>query len=81
MMTLWAAAHLKVSPASKAVQNLSDWQIGLIFEMAMNYPDEGLRRSYFEEKKSVSNFSDADLLDDDMGYSPEEIALIKGKKW
>jgi hypothetical protein len=43
----------------------------------MNYPLEGLRRSYYDRKKSVSNFENDDLLD--MGYSPDEITEIKGK--
>jgi hypothetical protein len=43
----------------------------------MNYPLDGMRKSYFERKKSADNFDDDDILD--MGYSPEEIALIKGK--
>jgi hypothetical protein len=42
----------------------------------MNYPVEWLRKSYFDQKKSVSNFDDEDLLD--LGYSPEDIAQIKG---
>jgi hypothetical protein len=44
----------------------------------MNYPIDGLRNCYFDAKKSVTNFEDADLLD--LGYSPKEIAAIKGKK-
>ena len=46
--------------------------------MAMNYPLEGLRRCYFDRKKSAVNFDDDDILD--LGYSPEEIAEIKGKE-
>lgn len=69
--------HLGVSPASRTIQELSDWQIGLIYEIAMNYPVDGLRRCYFDEKKNVITFDDSDMLD--MGYSPEEIAKIKGK--
>jgi hypothetical protein len=44
----------------------------------MEFPVDGLRRSYFDRKKSAVNFEDSDLLDDDMGYSPEEITAIKG---
>jgi hypothetical protein len=44
----------------------------------MSYPVEGLRKSYFDAKKSPSNFEDDDLFD--LGYSPEEIAEIKGKE-
>jgi len=69
---------LGISPASKAFQKLSDWQIGLIYETAMNYSIEGLRKCYFDNKKSMSNFDDDDLLD--MGYTEEEIAVIKGDK-
>jgi len=54
--------------------------MGLIYEMAVNYPIEGVRKAYLEDRKSVSNFSDADLMDDDMGYTPKEIAKIKGAK-
>jgi hypothetical protein len=42
----------------------------------MNYPVEGLRRCYFDRKKSLSSYSDEDLLD--AGHSPDEIAQIKG---
>jgi len=69
---------LKASPASRTIRELDSWQIGLIYEMAMNYPIEGLRRHYFEDKKSVGNFEGNDLLD--MGYTREEIAQIKGGK-
>jgi hypothetical protein len=79
MMTLWAAVHLGVSPASRTIQRLDGWQIGLIYETVMNYPLEGLRRCYFDRKKSIDNIDDDDLLDFDMGYSPDEIAEIKGK--
>jgi len=68
---------LGISPASRAVQRLDDWQVGLIYETAMNYPVDGLRRCYFDSKKSVGNFEDDDMLD--LGYTPEEIAAIKGK--
>ena len=67
-----------ISPASNSIRSLSDWQIGLIYETAMNYPVEGLRKCYFDTKKSTSNFEDDDLLD--MGYSLEEIAAIKGNQ-
>jgi len=60
------------------LKDLDEWQIGLIYETAMNFPVDGLRRSYFEAKKSVTNFDNTDLLD--MGYSPEEFAEIKGNK-
>lgn len=68
--------HLGVSPASKSISDLSDWAKGLIYEAAMIYPIEGLRKSYLDAKKSTSNFDDEDLLE--MGYSPEEIVKIKG---
>jgi hypothetical protein len=77
-MALWTAVHLGVSPASKTIHRLDDWQIGLIYETAMNYPLEGLRKCYFDRKRSTSNFDDDDLTD--MGYSPEEIAAIKGRE-
>ena len=76
-MTLWVAAHLGVSPASETIGALDDWQIGLIYETAMNYPLEGLRKGYHDRKKSPANFDDGDMLD--LGYSLEEIAAIKGK--
>ena len=66
-----------VSPTSRTIRRLDDWQIGLIYETAMNYPVEGLRKCYFERKKSATNFEDDDLLD--TGYSPDEIAEIKGE--
>jgi hypothetical protein len=58
------------------VQSLDAWQIGLIYETAMNYTVEGLRKCYFDRKKSVRNFENEDLLD--LGYSPDQIAEIKG---
>ena len=70
------AVHLRASPADRAIRELDDWQIGLIHETVMNYPVEGVRRCYFDQKKSVSNFDDEDLPD--MGYTAEEIAQIKG---
>ena len=66
---------MKVFPISKDFQNLNDWQIGLIYEVAMNYPEDGLRKCYFDAKRSACNFEDGDLLD--LGYSREEIAAIK----
>jgi len=67
---------LKASPASREIRELDNWQIGLIYETAMNYPLEGVRRSYYDNKKSTNNFENDDLLD--MGYTLEEIAEIKG---
>jgi hypothetical protein len=69
---------LGVSPTSRTIQNLDDWQVGLIYETAINYPIEGLRRCYLDRKRSPSNFEDDDMFD--MGYSPDEIAEIKGKE-
>ena len=76
-MTLWTAEHLGVSPASKTIRALDEWQIGLMYEVAMSYPIEGLRRSFFERKKSVEAVDDEDLLE--LGLSPDAIAEIKGK--
>lgn len=78
MTALWTAVHLGVSPTSRTIRNLDDWQTGLIYETAMNYPLEGLRRCYFDRKKSPGNFDDDDLLD--MGYSPDENTGIKGEE-
>ena len=77
MATLWTAVHLGVSPASEAISDLDEWQTGLIYETAMNYPLEGLRKNYRDRKKSPAGFDDDDLLE--MGYSHDEIAAIKGK--
>jgi hypothetical protein len=77
MMTLWTAVHLGVSPASKTIRALDEWQIGLIYEAAMSYPLEGLRKSFFERKQSVESVDDDDLLE--LGLSPDAIAQIKGK--
>ena len=70
------AVHLRASPASRAIRRLDDWQIGLIYETAMCYPAEALRKCYFDQKKSIVNFDDEDILD--MGYTLEEIAQMKG---
>jgi hypothetical protein len=75
-MALWTAVHLGVSPASNTIRRLDDWQIGLIYETAMNYPLEGLRRCYFDRKKSAASYDEDDL--EEFGYTPEEIADIKG---
>ena len=78
MLTLWTAVHLGISPTSETIQNLDEWQTGLIYETAMNYPLEGLRRSYFDRKKSTSSIDDDILLD--LGYSPDQIVKIKGNQ-
>jgi hypothetical protein len=74
---MWTAEHLGVSPASKTIRALDEWQRGLIYEVAMSYPIEGLRKSFFERKESVESADDDDLLD--LGLSPDIIAQIKGK--
>ena len=66
-----------VSPASKTIRALDEWQIGLIYEVAMSYPVEGLRRSFYERKESVESIEDDELLD--LGLSPDVIAQIKGQ--
>ncbi len=76
-MTLWTAEHLGVSPASETIRALDGWQIGLIYEIAMNYPIDGLRRSYYDRKTSTENFDDSDLAE--LGYTQEEIARIKSR--
>jgi hypothetical protein len=48
-----------------------------MYEVAMSYPIEGLRKSFFERRNSVESADDEDLLD--LGLSPEIIAQIKGK--
>ena len=75
-MTLWVMVHLKGYPASGA--ELTDWQIGLIYEIAMHFSEEGLRRNYWEQKKSIVNVDDSEMLN--LGYTREEIARIKGQK-
>jgi hypothetical protein len=76
LMTMWTAEHLGVSPASKTIHALNEWQIGLMYEVAMSYPIEGLRKSFFERKNSVESVDDDDLLE--LGLSPDVIAKIKG---
>jgi hypothetical protein len=76
-MTMWTAEHLGVSPASKTIRALNEWQIGLMYEVAMSYPVEGLRKSFFERKESVESVDDDDLLE--LGLSPDMIERIKGK--
>jgi hypothetical protein len=75
-MTLWTAVHLGVSPASKTIRTLDEWQIGLMYEVAMSYPIEGMRKSYFERKNSIEQVPDEEFLD--LGYSLAEIAEMKG---
>jgi ethanolamine ammonia-lyase large subunit len=75
-MRLWTAVHLGISPT--ATKKINDWQIGLIYEMAMSYPIDGLREWYFKDKKSVSHVDEDKLKE--LGYTPEMIAKIKGKK-
>jgi hypothetical protein len=74
---MWTEVHLGVSPASKTIRALDEWQIGLMYEVAMSYPIEGLRKSFFERKNSVEAVDDEDLLD--LGLSPDVIAQIKGQ--
>jgi hypothetical protein len=76
-MTLWTAVHLGASPASSTIRALDEWQISLMYEVAMSYPIEGLRKSYFDRKKSIENVPDEEFLD--LGYTLEEIAQMKGK--
>ena len=76
-MILWIADHLGLSPTNPTISNLDSWQMGLIYETAMNYPIEGLRRSYFKRKKERA-FNDDDLIE--AGYSPEEIKAMKGEE-
>jgi hypothetical protein len=59
------------------MQSLDEWQIGLIYETAMNFPVDGLRQSYYNRKTSTESFDDEDLAD--MGYTQEEVDQIKGK--
>jgi hypothetical protein len=68
---------LGVSPASKTIRALDEWQLGLMYEAAMSYPIEGMRKSFFERKESVESADDDDLLD--LGLSPDIISQIKGK--
>jgi hypothetical protein len=77
-MRLWTAEHLGVSPASKTIRALDEWQVGLIYEIAMNYPVEGLRRSYFDRKQSIEAIDDEEFLE--MGYSIDEIIEMKKGK-
>ncbi|MCL2556849.1 MAG: hypothetical protein FWE09_00055 [Treponema sp.] len=65
------------SPASEGIRALDEWQMGLIYETAMRYPIEALRRGFAERERSTAAFDDADLIE--MGYSGEEIVAIKGK--
>jgi hypothetical protein len=48
-----------------------------MYEAAMSYPIEGMRKSFFERKESVESADDDDLLD--LGLSPDIISQIKGK--
>jgi hypothetical protein len=48
-----------------------------MYEVAMSYPIEGLRRSFFDRKESIESVDDGDLLE--LGLSPDAIARIKGK--
>jgi len=76
-MTLWTAEHLGVSPTSQQIRDLDYWQIRLIYETAMCFPLEGLRKAFHERKMSPPDFKDEDLLE--AGYSPEEFADIRGE--
>ena len=80
LMTLWTAVHLGVSPASNAIQELDEWQIGLMYEIAMNFPVDGLRKSYLDrkDKEAVENIDDEDLAE--LGHSQAEIDRINGKE-
>jgi hypothetical protein len=49
-----------------------------MYEVAMSYPIEGLRKSFFERRNSVESADDDDLLE--LGLSPDAIAQIKGTK-
>ncbi|GHU24777.1 hypothetical protein FACS1894164_12220 [Spirochaetia bacterium] len=77
-MRLWTAEHLGISPVDKGITDLDDWQIGLLYEIAMEYPIEGLRRHYSESKRSISVFDDQELID--AGYTLEQIREMKISK-
>jgi hypothetical protein len=49
-----------------------------MYEVAMSYPIEGLRKSFFDRRNSVESVDDDDLLE--LGLSPDAIAQIKGIK-
>ena len=66
-----------ISPTSREIRDLDYWQIRLIYETAMSFPLEGLRKAFHERKRSAANFNDDDLLE--AGYSPEEFAAIRGE--
>jgi hypothetical protein len=74
---MWTAAYLGVSPASKTIRALDEWQVDLLYEVVMSYPVEGLRKSFFERMSSVEAADDDDLLE--LGLSPDVIARIKGR--
>jgi hypothetical protein len=50
-----------------------------MYEFAMSYSTEGLRKSFWEYKDSVSNIDKSALLDPDMGYTEEEIEEMMAK--
>jgi hypothetical protein len=69
---------LGLSPTSQQIRELDFWQIRLIYETAMTFPIDGMRRAFHEQKRSPVNFSDEALLK--AGYSPEMFAAIRGEK-
>jgi hypothetical protein len=50
-----------------------------MYETAMNFPVDGLRKSYLDrkDKEAVENIDDEDLAE--LGLSQSEIDQIKGK--
>ena len=76
-MRLWIAGYLGVSPASREIEALDDWQINVLYEVVMSFPTQGLRKQYFDNKKTISNtFDTQDLID--AGYTLEQIKEING---
>jgi predicted enzyme involved in methoxymalonyl-ACP biosynthesis len=66
--------HLRAFPANfQSARGLDSWLINLVFETAMEYPIESVRKAYHEEKRKsfVGDFDDSDLIE--AGYTPEEL--------
>jgi hypothetical protein len=70
---------LGVSPASKTIHALDDWQIGLLYEVAIHFPLDSLRRSYYEHQNAnnVKNIDPDDLAS--LGLPPSVINDIMEK--
>lgn len=74
MKTLWIMDYLKVCPDPQAITD-PDF-INIVYEFAMNYTTESLRKSYIENKKREMEKVTRDELRE-LGYDEEDLTDVE----